>query len=508
MIPQSEIFKPQKPAFTVVLPTYPGYIGGDFYFEESEKENTLASFIYETIPDAELIVLKHEDRRVYKIEEALTSYKVQILRKAIVTFIVGACIRRLQERKQGNKENRYKYSFVVHTETQKDAHAWQERVVRELRTKLYDAVKNNFTLLQQLVKEAYEDLYRSVNLVSSFVPSLGEVTEEILNAFKKDYIMISIVNSEKQVAALLNDEGQLKLTTPLNIFIGGQILDRGITIDNLIGFYYGRMPRRYQQDTVLQHSRMFGNRTKEDLSVTRFYTAQPIYQAMKHINDFDSALRDEFNKFGNEAGIVFIYKDPSNVIIPCSPNKIKLSATVTIKPYKRMLPLGFQTKPKKRTKEILSTLDELILDLQGNQKREGAFLIDLISAKQILDRIHRMFTYEVGFEWDVDAFKSCIEFLSNDSRDINQKGKVWCLVRYDRDVRRILDDGSFFHAPDTSHIEGDIARKVAINIPMLMLFRQLGKKPRGWNGIPFWWPILYAPFSTRTTIYTREALDI
>lgn len=506
--PQSEVFRPTKPAFTEVLPTYSGYVGGDFYFNKSEKENSLASYIYETIPDAELLVLRHEDKRVFKIEDALSSQKISILRKAIVTFIVGACIRRLQERKLGNKENRYKYSFVVHTETQKDAHAWQERVVKELRSNLYDAGKNNLALIHQLVKFAYEDLCRSVELVSSIIPSLSEVTEEVLNAFEKDFIMISVVNSEKKVAELLNDEGQLKLATPLNIFIGGQILDRGITIDNLIGFYYGRMPRRYQQDTVLQHSRMFGNRAQEDLSVTRFYTAQPIYQAMNHINEFDSALRDEFGKFGNEAGIVFIYKDPSNVIIPCSPNKIKLSATVTLKPYKRMLPYGFQIKPKKRTQDILSTLDELILDLQGNQKREDAFLIDLISAKQIIDRIHRMFTYEVGFEWDVDAFKSCMEFLSSDSRDINQKGKVWTLVRYDRDVKRILSDGSFYHAPDTSHIEGNLARQVAIHVPMLMLFRQFGKKSNGWTGLPFWWPVLNAPSNTRTTIYTREALNI
>jgi len=41
------------------------------------------------------------------------------------------------------------------------------------------------------------------------------------------------------------------------MFIGGQILDRGITIGNLIGFYYGRNPNRFQQDTVLQHSRMY-----------------------------------------------------------------------------------------------------------------------------------------------------------------------------------------------------------------------------------------------------------
>jgi len=48
--------------------------------------------------------------------------------------------------------------------------------------------------------------------------------------------MVTKVNSEKQIAELLDDTGQLKLRTPLNLFIGGQILDRGVTIANLIGF--------------------------------------------------------------------------------------------------------------------------------------------------------------------------------------------------------------------------------------------------------------------------------
>ena len=60
--------------------------------------------------------------------------------------------------------------------------------------------------------------------------------------------MITKVNSDKDIEELLDDDGQLKLRTPFNLFIGGQILDRGITINNLIAFYYGRNPQRFQQD--------------------------------------------------------------------------------------------------------------------------------------------------------------------------------------------------------------------------------------------------------------------
>jgi hypothetical protein len=73
-------------------------------------------------------------------------------------------------------------------------------------------------------------------------------------ALSGGHITITKVKSDDDVASLLDSTGQLKLRTPLNIFIGGQVLDRGVTLANLIAFYYGRRPNKFQQDTVLQHS--------------------------------------------------------------------------------------------------------------------------------------------------------------------------------------------------------------------------------------------------------------
>ena len=82
----------------------------------------------------------------------------------------------------------------------------------------------------------------------------------MLKSLVDGHLMITTVNSNREIEELLDDDGQLKLRTPLNLYIGGQILDRGITIRNLIGFYYGRNPQNFQQDTVLQHARMCGAR--------------------------------------------------------------------------------------------------------------------------------------------------------------------------------------------------------------------------------------------------------
>ena len=77
------------------------------------------------------------------------------------------------------------------------------------------------------------------------------------------------------------------MRTPYNIFIGGQILDRGITVPNLLGFCYGRSPKRMQQDTVLQHARMYGARPRPDLAVTRLYTTAKSLKSLAGAGGFE-----------------------------------------------------------------------------------------------------------------------------------------------------------------------------------------------------------------------------
>lgn len=500
-----QVFKPVRPAFTVLLPTYSGYVGGDFYFRDSADGSSMAAHMYREIPARELEILKKQDRRSFKLEDVLTSACVATLRGAIVNFVVGACIRRLQQRKAGQTPK--KYSFVVHTESSKSAHQWQEEIVSQLISELSQASSGMQALLAVLVTESYANLAKSIGIAGASLPAEGEVLDEVTRALTDGYAIITKVNSEKEVEQLLDDKGQLKLTTPLNIFIGGQILDRGITIENLVGFYYGRRPYKFQQDTVLQHSRMFGNRSNEDLAVTRFYTSLAIYTVMRRINDFDGALRDAFESGVQGAGVVFICADPSNRIIPCSPNKILLSTTTTLKPFKRMLPIGFNTDHKTNIKGILSQIDRIIGDLEAPYGSGKPFLIDAQVAKILIDQIDKLLIFDEGRRWDIKAFKASIEYLSHSTKDPNHDGKVWCLIRRGRNVSRVKDDGTYFDAPDTAKDEGAIARTTATDIPMLMLFRQNGEKAKGWMDSPFWWPVLMTPQETRPTVFASELID-
>jgi hypothetical protein len=313
--------------------------------------------------------------------------------------------------------------------------------------------------------------------------------------------MITKVNSDKDIKQLLDDGGQLKLRTPFNMFIGGQILDRGITISNLIGFYYGRNPNRFQQDTVLQHSRMYGARSTADLAVTRFFAPQHVYQVMKRIHEFDAALREAFESGAHDGGVYFIQKDASNRLIPCSPNKLLFSDVVSIRPGRRLVLSGFQTISKSRGAKHLETLDTQIDKFVGSATEP--VLIDVADAVALLGLAYGNIEFDDATDDDREAHIAALEHLARTCKKPEVKGKVWLLVARDRDVARYREEGRFSNAPDTKQ-QKDLARTNAADIPVLMLLRQNGDEAKGWRGLPFWWPVIMTPRSGVTAIFATD----
>ncbi|AOM84469.1 Z1 domain-containing protein [Salisediminibacterium beveridgei] len=495
-------FEPVRPAFTELVPIHDKYVGGDFYFDESKNEDSPAYYLYQEINENDLDVMKKMDLRRVRKENLLTQKNLYNLNQAVINFIVGGCIRRWQQRYL--KKDEEKYSMVVHTETGKKAHEWQQQLVNLILEDLIELVKDNDELFVEWIEDSYNYLMKSIRLVPIAEPSFDEILKEVNEALIQEMVVVSTVNSDKDVEELLDSTGQLQLRTPMNIFIGGQILDRGITIGNLTGFFYGRNPKSFQQDTVLQHSRMFGARSMEDLAVTRFYTTRKIYNVMEKIHEFDSELREAFEK-GNDQGVVFIQKDTSNKIVPCSPNKILLSSLVTLKPHKRILPIGFQSGYKTHISKKTDFLSEIINEIKEYSPQvidNDAFLAPLSEMKKVLATIHETLEMEDGYEWDLDEFFSILDYLTLDSKD----KFVWVIVREGRNIKRVDSEGRFENAPDTPKEELRVARKVAIDHPAVMLLKQNGDIDKGWRGTPFWWPVMLSQLNIESTIYAKDTI--
>jgi len=310
---------------------------------------------------SELDALKEEDRRIFPIEEVLTSPAVTTLRRALVTFVVAGIIRQIQQ--QDEEQPGELYSFIVHTATRTATHRWQDRVARELIQRLRQATTANFQLVRPLFAAAYEDLQSSLTAEGLQTPEMPRVMDLARTAL--DSMMVATVNGTRDIEALLDETGQLRLRTPYNVFIGGQILDRGLTIDNLIGFYYGRSPQRAQEDTTLQHCRMYGNRPRADLAVTRFYTTPGIYQRMLGIHEREEALWQLIERGEMDPDRVFLRADPTGQTQPCGLQKIAASHITPLTAGRELLPVVSQQLVAASSVSCEKLLNRWIGCLQG-----------------------------------------------------------------------------------------------------------------------------------------------
>lgn len=494
-ISASFIFMPKKPAFTELLPINTEYVGGDFYFGDFEDDD-YRSHLYVEVSEIEQDALRREDRRRISPARVLDTPNASGLRRSIITFILAACIRRWQQSELGERPQ--KYAMIIHNDTQKAAQSWQANVVEWIIAALLDAATNKPQKLNTLFSEAYDDLNNSVKAGSGRMPNRKRAFELLLSTLRDDEIVQEIVNSDNDVMALLDEKSELKLRTGFNIFVGGNILDRGITIPKMISFYYGRNPKKMQADTVLQHSRMYGYRPPQDLLVTRFYTSRAVYDRLQTIDAFENTLRKAFESGAHDRGVVFIQSDANDAVRPCAPNKVLLSNVVPLEPSGALLPTSFQTKTGTAMKEIQNQLDVLIkLEWRDKDtfhpiKREVAF--------QIIDLIEKSLEFKsVEFDWQ--ALRSLISYYL----DVNKKPKA--VLKVTAATGRKLDRNKSGEKSGRS-IMGTALRGRAIaeaqHDPVLVLLQQEGSEELNWNGYRFWWPVLIAPGTAEPCVFASK----
>lgn len=494
-------FEPKKPAFTQLVPIHSGYVGGDQYFGDHDASEP-ESYLYQEVHPEELLTLKKEDRRRIRVGETLTSDKVEVLRRALMTFVAAACIRRIQQQKNNQPVRRY--AMIVHIETSKSAHAWQHVIVDEIMEAIREGMKKRDATIVELIGEAIDDLERSVAAAKLEMPTKREITLDVCKAFLKGGVVTEKVNSDSQVEALLDDNAELKLRTPFNVFIGGQILDRGITVPNLISFYYGRSPKRMQQDTVLQHARMYGNRNRNDLAVTRFFTTAHNFVALKSIHEFDTALRYAFENNAHDRGVIFIQRDVSNRIIPCAPSKIVVSDVVALRPGSGHLPFGFQTKNKSTVRPIIEQIDRLLPSAAIDS--DNFTRVNTETVIEILKLAERTLEFEEGYSFDWEGCRAAIEYYSKIAAPDADKGWCWVLGKTDRDITQRRSGGRYSNAPET-YQDRALVKNVQGSLPIVLLLKQNGKEDNGWKGQPFWWPIIFPPPKSKPIIFTASTLS-
>lgn len=248
-----------RPKFTVL--SHPGsdYVGGeDFFGDDSELVREF------DLNDIAVLAPGPQPTPTLEIPKSLL--------QALDTFVIGATSKRMKDADQN-------CAFLCHVSTRTDDHKHIVDLLRKYKTGLAEGLKAKKPKIINGLRTAYNDLSSTHEGVRS--SSFEEILEFI--EFLSPGITVKLVNGE-------TDE-DVAVKSPLNLFVGGNKLGRGVTIKNLLVSYYGRHPRRPQADTVLQHARMYGYRRK-DIGLLRLFLPQELHIVFKAINKMERGLRD------------------------------------------------------------------------------------------------------------------------------------------------------------------------------------------------------------------------
>jgi hypothetical protein len=254
-----------------------------------------------------------------------------------------------------------------------------------------------------------------------------------------------------------------------------------------------------QADTVLQHSRMYGNRDRRDLAVTRFYTSQEVFNRLYTINELENTLRGAFESGAHDRGVVFIQFDPDNRVRPCAPNKVLRSNVVPMKPASLYLPTGFRTKTGREL--VLAERELSALIPQAARDKQTFVEIDRGTAMHIISIAEKTFEFDDDdFEWD--AMRGLLDYYS-DVRE-GGDGRVLLLAETGRRLSRDKSGDKSGRSILGGGAIRTLVQDPQRSKPALILLQQEGTRELGWSGHPFWWPLLAAPGNVEPCVFATK----
>ena len=165
-------------------------------------------------------------------------------RQALFGFLVSVAYLNLYV-----KSSEANYSFLVHTSGKKVDHKSDWNVIHETLDTLIDRKGADFAKYVKSVWELTSKRYADADS--------DKITNYILENISRHSIII--LNSERDWKD--NSTAATSPTTLFTIIIGGNIVSRGVTLDNLLSMFFTRdVKHKIQQDTYIQRARMFGSR--------------------------------------------------------------------------------------------------------------------------------------------------------------------------------------------------------------------------------------------------------
>ena len=206
-------------------------------------------------------------------------------KEALYWFVLGGAVRYLR----GDTSF---HSMLVHPSGKTDIH---QNVYNKIKTELEilrDTVSDDTSFGYDDICDSLEDVYNLHKTTEGDFPPFISVLEQIKkNVAKMDVYQINTrEGSDNQ-----EDIGRDKFFK-YKIYVGGNMLERGITIKNLAVTYIYRTAKRNSVDTTLQRARWFGYKLGY-LDLCRVYMTEDMKQQFVDITNHENFLWETVARF-------------------------------------------------------------------------------------------------------------------------------------------------------------------------------------------------------------------
>lgn len=166
-------------------------------------------------------------------------------RQALFGFLVNAAYLNLYV----HQDQERNYSLLVHTSGKKADHKSDWNTMHNALTVLVERKSDKFEPYARYIWELSKDRFPDADPDRILNYILSNITRHA----------IVVLNSERDWKD--NSSAATNPTSLFTIIIGGNIVSRGVTLDNLLAMFFTRdVKHKIQQDTYIQRARMFGSR--------------------------------------------------------------------------------------------------------------------------------------------------------------------------------------------------------------------------------------------------------
>jgi hypothetical protein len=143
------------------------------------------------------------------------------------------------------------YSILVHTSGKQDDHKLDKKAVESVFQSLLEPSSTEYKRTMERLAKTAEELFPSADLQTTL--------EYIAKNASRNTIVVMNSERDKNVDLRMATSP----ATPFTVVIGGNIVSRGVTFENLLSMFFTRNAKgKLQQDTYIQRARMFGSRGK------------------------------------------------------------------------------------------------------------------------------------------------------------------------------------------------------------------------------------------------------